>query len=579
MEDKEEGISVLIIGCGPAGLVNARTLIQDGFKVTMVAKEDGVGGCWRNTYPDLTTNSPWGAFTFSGLDMPKPSNLLGDVVPARTYKRYLEDFYHHFIEGHAEVLLDTEISSLVPKDNNDRGWIVSLKHRGYEEERSFDRVVLATGYLGKPYTPNIFENPPVPTFHTSTLAYPSGMDKLLSTVSSSSKIPHDEDEGDKDTILVIGGGKSAMDTAAILANRGRKVIWAFRGPLKWFSPSVPPGMMGANRLDILFGPSRIIDSWTMWFYHCTSIGAGWVKAFWAMMRGAWTGIYTNNNLPPPTSDPFLSLAHFAGGIPSGPQDFLALLKTGKIASVNNVTPISVDINEVQFDKQVDGNKLENIIIKCGAIVTATGYKGGTYNFIDSVTRRKLGLERIPPEPNSEGKVLNMRKQWKTIQSNEVGSIKLPLVLRGILPYGRYEKRDLAITGATRPFFIPALTYEVESHWISSLFKDDPFLKLPLTKEKCLEEIQADNNFTRARYPGIDPYEAIPSGTYVSAFNDLSYTRVLLRDLSLDPWRQKDTSHKWWKFWNYMNWLNVRVNPQQYANLGEERKTLRESTKS
>ena len=37
-KDPGEGVSVLVIGAGPAGLVNARTLIQDGFKVTIVCK-------------------------------------------------------------------------------------------------------------------------------------------------------------------------------------------------------------------------------------------------------------------------------------------------------------------------------------------------------------------------------------------------------------------------------------------------------------------------------------------------------------------------------------------------------------
>ena len=32
------GISVLVVGAGPAGLVNARTLIQDGFDVTIVCR-------------------------------------------------------------------------------------------------------------------------------------------------------------------------------------------------------------------------------------------------------------------------------------------------------------------------------------------------------------------------------------------------------------------------------------------------------------------------------------------------------------------------------------------------------------
>ncbi|WWD09689.1 hypothetical protein V865_007817 [Kwoniella europaea PYCC6329] len=135
MTKSDTDLTVLIVGCGPAGLINARTLIQDGFKVTIVAKEEDVGGCWRYSYPDLTTNSPWGAFTFSGLDMAKPSNHKGDVVPARTYRRYLEDFYHHFVKDKAEVLFNTEIISLLPQEENKRGWIAQLRAKKREMKR------------------------------------------------------------------------------------------------------------------------------------------------------------------------------------------------------------------------------------------------------------------------------------------------------------------------------------------------------------------------------------------------------------------------------------------------------------
>ncbi|WWC99964.1 hypothetical protein V866_006873 [Kwoniella sp. B9012] len=509
--------------------------------------------------------------------MAKPSNHKGDVVPARTYRRYLEDFYHHFVKVKAEVLFDTEIVSLIPQDENQRGWVAQFRTKeGEEEERSFDKVVLATGYLGKPFIPDIFKDSTIPTYHTSALGYSDQLNNLLNTVSSSTDKP--AVEGDEDTILVVGGGKSGMDTAALLANRGKKVIWTFRGPLKWFAPTVPPGMMGANRLDIMFGPSRIVDSWTMWFYHCTFIGARWVKAFWKMMRLGWTHTYIEHGLPPPGTDPYLSLAHFAGGIPSSPADFLPLLKEGRIAMIQYVNPKSINSDKCSVDFMNNNGEVKNL--RCGAIVTATGYSGGTYDFMETNLRKQLGLVRCLSNSDVEinktkEEVLDMRKRWKSIDGEEYKNVRLPLVFRGILPYGRFEQRDLAITGATMPFYVPAITYEAESHWISSLFKEDPFFNLPKSKKECLEEIKADNNFTRARYPGIDPYECIPSGTYFSGFNDLSYTRVLLRDMSLDPWRQKSNA-PWWKFWsNEKGWLDVRVNPEQYATLGEERRGLRE----
>lgn len=33
--------------------------------LTLTIQDDGVGGVWRHTFPELRTNSPWGSFTFS----------------------------------------------------------------------------------------------------------------------------------------------------------------------------------------------------------------------------------------------------------------------------------------------------------------------------------------------------------------------------------------------------------------------------------------------------------------------------------------------------------------------------------
>ncbi|WVF70638.1 hypothetical protein IAT40_005431 [Kwoniella sp. CBS 6097] len=564
-------VSVLIIGCGPAGLINARTLLDDGFRVTIVAKEDGIGGCWRHTYPELNTNSPWGAFTFSGLDMSKPSNLDGSVVPARAYKRYLEDFYHYFVDEKAEVCFETEVISLLPSDITARGWTATLCAKGETlQSRHFDRVVLATGGLGEPFIPDVLRSNDLPIFHTSSLAAPVELSKLLDTIPSVSPETQPTIGGDEDTVVVIGGGKSSMDFAALLVNRGKKVVWACRGPMKWFAPSVPPGMFGANQLDIMFGPSRHIDSWTMWFYHCTWPGSILIKKFWQMIRGAWLSCYAEP-LPKPTTDPYLHLANFAGGLTFSPTDFMSHVTSGKIAVLANAAPVSVDSQRISFD--VCGTKTK---VSCGAVIAATGYKGDTYKFIEASTRKALGLDREPPSTDSRKNVMAMQKKWRTIDVNveELTEVNLPLVFRGILPLGRFRQRDLAVTGGTKPLAIPAISYEVESHWISSLFQDDPFLRLPGTEAQCLEAIHADNDFIRARYPGVNPFIATPSLTYFTGFSDVSYSRVLLRDMSLDPWRQKHNAQgAWWKFWQG-GWTKVPASAEQYATLGVERKALR-----
>lgn len=51
--------SICVIGAGPAGLITAHTLIQDGFKnVQILTKDRSPGGTWcaDRLYPDLYLN-------------------------------------------------------------------------------------------------------------------------------------------------------------------------------------------------------------------------------------------------------------------------------------------------------------------------------------------------------------------------------------------------------------------------------------------------------------------------------------------------------------------------------------------
>jgi hypothetical protein len=53
---------------------------------------------------------------------------------------------------------------------------------------------------------------------------------------------------------------------------------------------------------------------------------------------------------------------------------------------------------------------------------------------------------------------------------------------------------------------------------------------------------------------------------------MAHTRVLLRDMGLDPWRQK--SRTWWKPWD---WLFVKADAEQYATLTRERQERRKKS--
>ena len=131
-------------------------------------------------------------------------------------------------------------------------------------------------------------------------------------------------------------------------------------------------------------------------------------------------------------------------MPLGPNDFNTLVKNGHIATLPHATLTDADTSSVSFSTVSGGRR-----IRCAAIVAATGYSGGTYDFIREKLRVQLGLERLPPRAGWEDRVTKMRSKWKTIESDEVKEVDQPLVYRGILPSGRLRERDLAISGGTR----------------------------------------------------------------------------------------------------------------------------------
>lgn len=101
---------ILIIGAGTTSLITAKTLLDDGFSnVSILTSADRVGGVWARgptggIYPSLLTNSAWGNFEYSWLDMPKDDFKETDGrIKAETVSDYLEDFYKIYLEGKLNV--------------------------------------------------------------------------------------------------------------------------------------------------------------------------------------------------------------------------------------------------------------------------------------------------------------------------------------------------------------------------------------------------------------------------------------------------------------------------------------------
>ncbi|MHB8262954.1 MAG: NAD(P)-binding protein, partial [Acidimicrobiales bacterium] len=74
VSDDGEGMSVAVVGAGPAGIGAASALVQSGASVTVFEKDDDLGGLLRwgipdFTLPDAVAKRPWDTLQGAGVDL------------------------------------------------------------------------------------------------------------------------------------------------------------------------------------------------------------------------------------------------------------------------------------------------------------------------------------------------------------------------------------------------------------------------------------------------------------------------------------------------------------------------------
>lgn len=133
---------VLVIGAGPAGIVQAYFLKNAGIPYRVIDQSDVIASTWANLYPSLRLNT-----TRYFSHMPgKPFPWHYGVFPtAKQYHRYLVDFVR---EHQLNIELGVQVDRLTPAGD---GYRVET-NRGVSHHPN---VVLATGRFSNPYTPRI----------------------------------------------------------------------------------------------------------------------------------------------------------------------------------------------------------------------------------------------------------------------------------------------------------------------------------------------------------------------------------------------------------------------------------------
>lgn len=191
-------IDVLVIGAGPAGLATSRELARGGVAHLVCERGDRIAHAWHNLYDGLVLHTGKHLSALPGMPFPPPTPLF----PTR--QQFL-DYLHRYVDAfRLPIATSTEIASL---DRNGAAWLARRADGTTLRARA---IVIATGILSNPYTPEI---PNAERFrgqlmHSVEYRRPEGF------------------AGRR--VLVVGAGNSAGEISVELARAGARVTVAVR---------------------------------------------------------------------------------------------------------------------------------------------------------------------------------------------------------------------------------------------------------------------------------------------------------------------------------------------------------------
>ncbi|KAJ3848175.1 FAD/NAD-P-binding domain-containing protein [Lentinula lateritia] len=559
--------SIGILGSGAAGLITAYTLLRDGFtNVTIISRDSKPGGVWSDerVYPGLTINNVYGEFRFS----PQPSLTAKDDskrLSGFEMRDYMEKFADSYLEGVIRYGFHI-IGVMRPSNDYSSGWNVRVEDVQTKQQQTlqFDRIVLCTGGCSEPFIPDEIspksaENASFKgqVFHSSQ--FRTQLDKLQ---------VEGKDEGGFGEVVIVGGGKSAQDVAAYLANKGVKSSVVFEKADAFLAVTSPlPDAIRRSRFLSILSPHSSLNSRLERFLHTTSLGSTITHFIWnKIVAGSFDAAGVTKDSPlRNTQDAFWGVRINDEGVPK-PNGFHMLVKEGKIDIVApaRVASYSSDGESLMLN---NGGKL-----KADTVVLATGYTSSWHPLFDEETAAGLGINRHPPDPS----LVKTEDEWNNYISLSNPPAAHPSseqwassIYRGIVPAKNLFNRDFAINGAV---FTTnnGYAFEVTAHWISSYFLNDSNLKLPSSPEEALAHADRNSAWLRKRYPDMLLWA---NESYSSNLAFWTWPQVIdemLSDMGLKVYRSGGS---------WLTWPFKVIELKEIEKLKEERDELRSETES
>ncbi|KAF8469817.1 FAD/NAD-P-binding domain-containing protein [Russula ochroleuca] len=550
-----------IIGSGIAGLITAQVLLQDGFNVEVLTRDKSVGGVWskERIYSGLRINSVHGEFRFSAMQMRAPDNSVktGGRLSGEDVRQYMEDFKEQYLKD--KIRFETEVLNIRRGDHG-RGWEVLVRDGvagGTERVSYYSRIILCTGGYSNPHypvslTPDAakaarFSGPVLHSMHFS-----SRIKDLLACTTP----VHSHEAPGAPSIVIIGGGKSAQDSAAYLAREGRPVTMIFDSVDAFLASSTPlPPYIRKSRFLSVMSPHRELRSRLERFLHTTWLGAAIVHCFWnalAMYSFYVLGVSRDSPLRR-THSLFWNTRTNDEGIPSE-GSFHALAVSGKISLVARTRVAKFGDDSVILD---DGSKFP-----AAAVILATGYQSTWRPIFDEISMEQLGLGR--PHPDLKSPHLKTKYRWDYASLANPPDVPGKMswsasIYRGLVPAKNILNRDFAVNGA---MFSAHHTYvcEVSAHWISAYFRGD-VLRLPQSIGEAIDAAQYDGEWVQRRYPHSLNWISESNSSTVAFWTWPQVVDDLLEDMGVRAMRSGGS----WASWPFK-----AINLDEISNLKAER---------
>ncbi len=200
MAVEEQTCDVCIVGAGLAGmnaLFVASRYLTSGQRVILVDRRPRVGGMWVDTYPYVRLHQPHGMFTAGNIGWTlgaEPSHLAskGEVL----------DHFQHCLDVIKRAVRVDEYYGWEMESDDERDGALRVTCRaadGAAMEIKADKLIKAYGFRVQPNDPLTVSSPHV---------------RSVSPDSCDMRSPEIGDSGKP--VWIIGGGKTAMDTAHTL---------------------------------------------------------------------------------------------------------------------------------------------------------------------------------------------------------------------------------------------------------------------------------------------------------------------------------------------------------------------------